>query len=343
MKKFLILALAIIAVAPGINVSCKKSPDSGLPADTSLMLNLNGVNQYIEIHGESDRNPVLLFIHGGPAWPATPMIRSRNASLFKDVTMVSWDQRNCGKSESDTLVPLTIGLYVDDAHALTQFLKTKFGVEKIYLAGHSWGSVIGINLIKLFPDDYAGYIGMGQVVNLKMGDSIAREQLIRLASEAGDSATILAEASIPFSVAGGYQNGWDDMIRHRILLVKYRINDHDTLYENRALMEYSDYNSLDWITPVFRDGRKLYPELISVDFTGTTEFEVPVYLMAGRYDYNTSFPVVEAWFKTIKAPKKEFTWFENSGHSPHWEEPDLFAQEVREICKGLLKDKEPRP
>jgi pimeloyl-ACP methyl ester carboxylesterase len=301
-------------------------------ADTSLLLPLNGLDQYVEIHGNSDKNPVLLFIHGGPAWPATPMIRSGNQSLFEDVTVVCWDQRNCGKSATDTIVPLNLDLYIRDAHDLTQYLKSRFHTNKIFIAGHSWGSVIGINLIRLYPEDYAGYIGMGQVVDLKKGDSIAREVLQQKAKEAGDTATLNASLKIPFTVAQGYAGGWDDMISHRILLVKYRINDHDTVYENKAIGQYDDYKSLDWVTPVFRDGKKLYRELISTNFAPVTEFKVPVYLMAGRFDYNTSNPLVDAWFKTVSAPEKEFFWFENSGHSPQWEEPDLFAERIRKIC-----------
>jgi pimeloyl-ACP methyl ester carboxylesterase len=332
-RSSLVLGLAGILILFITSPSCNRpsAAKAAVSADTSLMLCLNGVEQYIEIHGKSNKNPVLLFIHGGPAWPATPMIRSGNQRLFADVTVVSWDQRNCGKSVTDTLVQLSLGLYVRDAHDLTQYLKSRFHTRKIYLACHSWGSVIGLNLIRQFPEDYAGYIGMGQVVDLKRGDSIASAKLRQLAEKAGDSATLRASRAIPFSVAKGYTGGWDDMIRHRNLLVKYRINDHDTVYENQAISRYDDYKSLDWVTPVFRDGKKLYPELIGTDFTGVTEFKVPVWLMVGRFDYNTANPLVETWFKTLSAPAKELFWFENSGHSPQWEEPELFADRAKKI------------
>jgi proline iminopeptidase len=306
---------------------------AGGPADTALMVKLNGVSQYIEIHGQSEKNPVLLFIHGGPAWPATPMIRSRNADLFRDVTVVSWDQRNCGKSLTDTTVPLSVGLYVSDAHELTQYLKERFHRKKIFIAGHSWGSVIGVKLAQQYPDDYNAYIGMGQVVNLRRQDAVAREELVRLAREAGDTATVKLESQIPFTVESGYAGGWPDMIRHRIALAGYRINDHDTVYENRAIGQYEDYRSLDWLTPVMRDGAILYEELMAVDFTSITDFKIPVFLMAGRYDFNASQPVVAKWFESINAPQKKFIWFENSGHSPQWEEPALFAAQMRKICR----------
>src|SRR3984885_3420958 len=78
-----------------------------LSVDTSFLLPVNGVDQYLEIKGVSKTNPVLLFIHGGPSWPATPMIRKFNQNLTKDFVLVSWDQRNCGKSKNDSSAKLT--------------------------------------------------------------------------------------------------------------------------------------------------------------------------------------------------------------------------------------------
>lgn len=59
---------------------------------------LGGEEQYVEITGTSDKDPVLLFIHGGPGWPQTPHLRYFNADLTKSVILVSWDQAGCGKS-----------------------------------------------------------------------------------------------------------------------------------------------------------------------------------------------------------------------------------------------------
>ena len=100
-----------------------KSPRSTAAIDTAFMLPVNGVKQYLEIKGAAATKPVLLFIHGGPSWPATPMNRKYGQELPKDFIFVSWDQRNCGKSQTDTTVTLTPGLYVEDAHVVTQFLK----------------------------------------------------------------------------------------------------------------------------------------------------------------------------------------------------------------------------
>lgn len=51
--------------------------------------------------------------------------------------------------------------------------------------------------------------------------------------------------------------------------------------------------------------------------------------MAGRQDYNTPSKLVKQYYKELDAPIKEFHWFEDSAHDPHFEEPEKFYQLMR--------------
>ena len=66
--------------------------------DTSYFVTLGGVSQYIEIKGASKDLPLLLYLHGGPCMPATPMLRYHQAELSDSFIVVAWDQRGCGRS-----------------------------------------------------------------------------------------------------------------------------------------------------------------------------------------------------------------------------------------------------
>jgi proline iminopeptidase len=154
-----------------------KTKAAHTPIDTTFLIKINGVNQYLEIKGVSRANPVLLFVHGGPSWPATPMIRKYNQELTKDFVLVSWDQRNCGRSKTDSSAILTPDLYVEDAHQVTQYLKKEFHAKKILLVCHSWGTIIGIKSALKYPEDYAAYIGLGQFVNQNKSEILARSLL----------------------------------------------------------------------------------------------------------------------------------------------------------------------
>ena len=306
--------------------------------DSSFLLKINGVEQYLEIKSVSRANPVLLFIHGGPSWPATPMIRKFNQDLTNNFVLVSWDQRNCGKSKSDSNAKLTPDLYVEDAHEVTQYLKKAFQANKIFIVCHSWGTIIGIHLISKYPEDYFAYIGTGQFVSPNRSEMLARNYVTEQAKNAKDAATLDALASIHFSTEKGYENGFDDLLKFSMLANKYFTRKEVNSLPDPTQL-YCDYSSLDWMTPVMTTGKILfdYMNTEKIDFFRYKEFKIPIYFFLGRYDYNTSSVVAEEYFNTITAPKKKLFWFDHSGHSPIWEEPTLFYQRLLQVkaeCKN---------
>jgi pimeloyl-ACP methyl ester carboxylesterase len=56
--------------------------------------------------------------------------------------------------------------------------------------------------------------------------------------------------------------------------------------------------------------------------TQVPELELPVYFLQGIYDYTCSYPLAKSYFEQLKAPVKGFYTFEQSAHSPMFEEPE---------------------
>ncbi|PZA18826.1 alpha/beta fold hydrolase, partial [Modestobacter versicolor] len=83
------------------------------------------------------------------------------------------------------------------------------------------------------------------------------------------------------------------------------------------------------------------PDFNNIDFfKQIPEVKVPVFFISGAYDYNTPWELVQKYASEIKAPKKEFIKFEKSGHSPVFEEPKKFNDEILRIYQSLnLKNK----
>lgn len=335
MKRTATLLLLCIALfgAPHSWAQGAKTPLGKAAVDTAFLLPVNGVKQYLEIKGASKTKPILLFIHGGPSWPATPMNRKYNQDLAKDFIFVSWDQRNCGKSQTDTTVALTPALYVEDAHVVTQFLKQQYHQRKIFVVGHSWGSLVGVNLVQKYPQDYAAYIGMGQMVNPGQSEMLAKNYVVQQATLRKDTATLAALVKIPFAADGSYKNGLDDLLKFRMLSDKY-LTSSETAELPNPMGLYPDYKALDWMTPAMRTG-KLLSGYISGGTTNLLKqnvFQLPVYLIVGKYDYTCSAELAQQYFAVIKAPKKQLFLFEHSGHGPSWEEPALFRTRLLQIA-----------
>jgi pimeloyl-ACP methyl ester carboxylesterase len=67
----------------------------------------------------------------------------------------------------------------------------------------------------------------------------------------------------------------------------------------------------------------LWDDMITTDLSRQLpEVPIPVYFFHGIYDYTCSYPVARAYFEELKAPIKGFYTFEQSAHSPLFEEPE---------------------
>ena len=129
---------------------------------------LNGRRQWITIRGHDQDKPVLLFLAGGPGGSQLAATRKRLGELEKDFIVVNWDQPGAGKSYGAAdFRSLTPQQYIDDGQALTLYLRERFGEEKIYLLGESWGSLLGIWMVQQSPDQYHAFAGAAQMVEIE--------------------------------------------------------------------------------------------------------------------------------------------------------------------------------
>ena len=96
--------------------------------------------------------------------------------------------------------------------------------------------------------------------------------------------------------------------------------------------EYSLINIINRIRGSKQSLKILWLKLLEVNlFETATQFEITIYFIEGRYDYNAPSLIASKYYESIKAPTKELIWFENSAHFPQWEEPKKFH--------SVLKDK----
>jgi proline iminopeptidase len=311
-------------------LACEPRPT--LPAgriEEQSLLPLGGSEQYVEITGVSDTNPVLLFIHGGPGWPQTPMLRYFNADLTTAFTLVSWDQRGAGKSFLHDSAPpnVTLEQIVADGHELTQLLKARFKTPKIYLAGFSWGSIVGVALAEQYPEDYAAYIGISQMINLRRGMAITQDWIAAQARAAGDSATLQALARLRAGDPSLCTGDMGCFIAQYELLSKYGgavFNPATNAEVGRAMQAYPDYAAYDWNKGFAFSAGHLERAVFDADLARVTHLGVPVILMVGRHDWNLPPALSTEWLARLDAPAKQVVWFDSSGHGPLEEQPAAF-------------------
>ena len=183
-KWILIVFAALIALFFSVRAVVKsiygRTPDGGI--NESMFIDVNGTKQWINIYGEDRDNPVLLYLHGGPG-SATSDIDYVVTRKWADVyTVVTWDQRNCGKSydASQNDIVLTRELFMTDGKEVTEFLLDYLSKDRITLLGHSWGSLYGANLALEYPEYYECFIGTGQLVDYLENEEAFRQEGMRL-------------------------------------------------------------------------------------------------------------------------------------------------------------------
>jgi len=137
---------------------------------------INGTEQWITIRGHDVNKPILLHLGMGGPGGGGFATRSLFEPLEKDFVVVSWDEPGTGKSYNAVPIStLTKQRFVEDAHALTLYLRERFHQEKIYVYGVSWTSILGIWLVQEYPDLYYAYMGNGQMVNTTENDVMGYE------------------------------------------------------------------------------------------------------------------------------------------------------------------------
>ena len=154
-------------------------------------ITVNDSKQWLTLRGKNKDAPVILFLSGGPGGSQMGNARVALSELEDNFVMVQWDQPGSGKSR--WAVPrqqITLDRYLQDGHAVTQYLKQKFGKKKIYVIGESWGSALGVLLMQRHPEDYAAFIGSGQMVDFAQTEVDDYKLALKIAKERGDTAKV---------------------------------------------------------------------------------------------------------------------------------------------------------
>ena len=337
MKNITIIFTILILVSCQSGTNNKTTPEIK-PVDEKLYLELGGELQYIEIKASSAKNPILLFIHGGPAWPQTPQLRYYNSELADKYTLVMWEQRGAGNSYKKNPTPKNLNLrqIIKDGDQLTKWLKEKFNQEKIYIAGYSWGSLVGVNMVKDNPENYKAYIGIAQIVNMNKGIEITQNWLRREAKNANDSKAL--ESLDSLSNLSYYKNDLDRFFKQWSLLNKYNgatFNKESEIETEKAMSKYEDYKDYDWFKVWGYSANKMQEDMFGSDIGNIKKLEIPVFLLQGRHDWNIPSTLAEDWLKKLESPKKNLYWFDKSGHGPLEEEPKEFNKVMIEILNQM--------
>src|SRR5439155_21318689 len=106
-------------------------------------------------------------------------------------TVVQWDERGAGCTfgrHGAQTPDVTLERLALDGIELVVHLKHRLSKDKIIVLGHSFGSIIGTEMVKRAPEHFAAYVGMGQFASFAGTAQAQYAYLRRLAETATDAA-----------------------------------------------------------------------------------------------------------------------------------------------------------
>ncbi|HEY1751291.1 MAG TPA: alpha/beta fold hydrolase [Caulobacteraceae bacterium] len=296
---------------------------------------IGGIDQWVSVRGTDRRNPVLIYLHGGPGYVSMPMSWWFGRGWEDYFTVVHWDQRGAGKTyllndPAQVAPTLTLERMLADAGELVDWARRTLGHDKVFVLGHSWGTCLGLELARRRPEILHAYLGVGQLADGPESERRGWAFAVDAARRSGDAeAERQLQAIAPYFPPGRPSSLKDIYVQRKWLdryggVMAYRQGNEAESDLSRLSPDYSTAEVAHvWDGNPFSE-KPLLREVLSLDYSDVVELRLPLLIFAGRHDVNVNSDVAAAWFARVKAPAKRFVWFEHSAHLPMTEEPGKF-------------------
>ena len=316
----------------------------------SQYIMLGGIEQFIQIRGKSKDNPVILFLHGGPGNPISFYSYYYQEHLLNDYTFVSWEQRGSGRTyyrnKSDN-TDLSLERLLLDIDELVQYIKERFGLDKIIIMGHSWGTILGILYMNEYPENISQYIGVSQGVNFNEGRLYSGRKALEIAigknniKDETELKRLLEECAKHIDYNSLNVANHVNLVN---LTVKYlKAENANPMKEIWVALTSPDleFNDLKWLVSamsnyenVFSLLSPLMDKLFSFNiYDYPIEDNIPITFIAGSSDWITPMEMVNDYYVKQKTENKKLIIMQGMGHSPFLDNQKQFSERVIEILK----------
>jgi pimeloyl-ACP methyl ester carboxylesterase len=291
--------------------------DNGI--DEQRFVRANGIEQWVTIRGHDRRDPILFFVHGGPA-EIVSFVPEATRPYEAAFTVVHWDQRGAGHTYGRNAKPpadLNLAQMTKDGVEIVRWVTRYLGQPKVILVGHSWGSILGEHMVFAAPDLFAAYVGTGQVVSwIPLVKTQYAYSLDRARNE-GDSdlvAALTAFGGPPFSDVERYR-------QFRTLTRKHHARaDRDLASRQLTGLLVAPRVAIVDVWNALRGARAsmtaLTPTLLDTDLEADLGDDVPVpfILIQGDSDRISPTSLAAEYFDRVNAPAKALVRIPGAGH-----------------------------
>ena len=276
-----------------------------------MNVTINGCRLNVEVLGADDA-PVLIAHHGGGGIGSLAEPKSTFGPLADTFRVVVFDARGCGQSEG--IPPYSHAQWAADVDGLREWL----GAEQIVVAGGSYGGFIAMEYAIAYPERTRAMIlrdTSADSSNLDRAYENARNQ----------DRVEINWANFDRYWKGQITDNEDLKARWAEIIPLYDFEYDPVASAARVEAGSYRYEAHNYCFTHNMPAYDLKPRLPSVT--------CPALVTVGRADWVT--PVSSAEVIANLIPGARLVVFEKSGHSPQFEEAELFQQVMRDFLAGV--------
>jgi len=314
-----------------------------LGIDEERFVRIGGIDQWVVIRGQDRANPILVYVDGGPGGATSAFNAFAGWGWEKSFTVVQWDQRGAGRTRTRSgpvARGTTIGRMAQDGIEVAEYALERLHRPKLILVGASWGSALGVMMVRARPELFYAYVGTGQVSDVARGERLGYERILAKARARRDekaSAQLEALGPPPY-------HRIQDFIAERQWVNAYESGGPTGSGLLQALLfapSYSLHDDYSWVAGFLEESRHFFGPTMSgpfwsLDFFASArDFKVPVFVIQGADDDTEPAALAQAYVAAIQAPQKMFIAIQGAGHSVSVAEGDKFLDDLVRYVRPL--------
>ncbi|OTX87712.1 alpha/beta hydrolase [Bacillus cereus] len=291
-------------------------------------MNIRGKKLYVETHGNPKNKPVL-YLHGGPGESCYDFSFHQAERLKDSLYVIMIDQRGVCRSEEIT-EDEAFGLndLIEDCEELKKVLQ----MEKWSIIGHSFGGYVALLYASIYPSSIEKIIFEGPTFNFALTSRALLQKTGHLLKKYGKE-EIAKECFAYSSSDASSEELLEAYIRLSAELEEKRME----IYNNKEdRTDESLYSDEEW--EIFSNRSKIHFDRLKLEGACHTsllskikDVQNLMLLIVGKHDVVTCEEQIKTFNKDARNGK--YIVFEESGHSPHYEEADRFAETVIHFLK----------
>ncbi|OAK18973.1 alpha/beta hydrolase [Bacillus wiedmannii] len=291
-------------------------------------MNIRGKKLYVETYGNLKNKPVL-YLHGGPGESCYNFSFHQAERLKDSLYVIMIDQRGVCRSEEIT-EDEAFGLndLIEDCEELKKVLQ----IEKWSVIGHSFGGYVALLYASIYPSSIEKIIFEAPTFDFALTSRALLQKTGHLLKKYGKEE--VAEESIAYSSSNATS---EELLDAYIRLSNELEENRMGIYNYKEdVTDESLYSDEEW--EVFSNRSKIHFDRLKVEGAVHTsllqkikDIQNPMLLIVGKHDAVTCEKQIEILNKD--AQNGDCIVFEESGHTPHYEEADRFAETVMHFLK----------